>query len=156
MEKKKLIILSIICICLLIILFSVYFINQPKVRVEDRFKEIQGFTFNYPIFDGWDVSSIKTSEIEGKIVSTISFQNIDNVKQVNNMQIKVVKSTKPFSVNLDSFDKNPNSIPYVINNDIITFYMKDFSVDVILFVFDEDDFSKSFMINRIVKTFIKN
>lgn len=156
LNKKSLIIFIILLVLILALITIVLFSKKPKIIETKTFSEIKGFTFDYPIFKGWEVSLIKKiNENEYQIFFKCPFET-------------VVTPWMSVKKNFDPRMYNIPSLPYTINPNKIRYYLiessegshiiffrntQDFVIEIYPFIHEGDGYSEKAFIKKIIETF---
>jgi hypothetical protein len=170
--KKQLLISIIILTISILILISMgifYFLNknQPKIVGTKTFAEIQGFSFQYPEFEGWEVHYTEKVS-DGEFI--VFFNNPDTILFDSPPSMRVIKSNYPYKgPNNSTVQDNPNiktspgGIKYYASYDnpaesengfpYINFYADDSIVTIYPFMYEGNGYSEKVCANKIIKTF---
>lgn len=160
MNKKLLIsvIILIILIITLIIMGIFSFFNKPKIVEIKTFSEIPGFSFEYPVFKGWEVNEIKKNS-ENEYVMFLNYPDSTDFYVAPQIKIKKIEyyQRKPGMVDEPiSFEvkKNPQGISYGKPNDgSLEFYADNFRIRIEPFAYEGNGYSNKIFIQKIIDSF---
>lgn len=145
-----------------------YFLKRPKIIETKTFSEIPGFSFEYPVFKGWEFASIKKVSDSEYILYLNNPSNIDFDAAP---QIKIVKSEYAYKgPNNSTIENNPNiktnkngAKYYMIlrydNPEIseglpfMNFYASDSTVTIYPFMHEGNGYSGKVFVDKIIETF---
>ena len=160
----KIVIFIILALLIISIITMGIFSNKNKAKVIETktFSEIPGFSFEYPVFEGWGSSKpqIKQNNKTGDITATIFLSYPTNMDFLIPPTVTIVKSNR--MVKLDPkgyiFKKNNNGANYYYAEDqktfgSVTFSSSDFLVDINTFAHERDGFSGKVLVDKIIETF---
>jgi hypothetical protein len=143
--NKKLLIIPIVLILITTITMAIFsFLNKPKVVETKTFSEIPGFSFEYPVFKGFEVK--ETKEINKDLYNILlKDRNTTDIKENKKEWQKIIVEKQSYSENdfeipADAVsDPNVNNVPYfyteesssgyfISNYGQVVFYGKDFKI----------------------------
>ena len=143
------------------------FLQRPKIVETKTFSEITGFSFEYPIFKGWEAYSInRVNDNE----SIIYLNYPENIMFEYAPQIRVVKSEYPYKgSNNSTIQDNPNiktspgGVKYYASYEnpvenknglpYINFYADDSIVTIYPFMHEGNGYSAKVCADKIIETF---
>lgn len=133
------------------------FLNKNKAdMVETKiFSEIPGFSFEYPVFKGWEVAGTKKVN-EDEYVITFDHPISIMFEAPPTMIIK--KDYREEKRLADSFLKNKNKVLYdrVFSNssgEVVSFYGSSYVIDISPFMHEGDGYSGKAFESKIIETF---
>lgn len=156
MNKKLIILVAVLIILIILISMGIFsFLNKPKIVEIKTFSELPGFTFDYPVFEKYEISSIeKVNETEYKIL--FHFPKEETFHKLREAESPTITIKKEKLEGIKRGTGNPKGIPYYLEKNTLTFYDNkewvkiDFSYGVI---FETSGFPKKILFNRIIDSF---
>ena len=155
--SKRLLVLVIILIVLIIILISMGIFsflnkNKPKIIETKTFSEIPGFSFEYPVFEGWEIEEIKKTKQNNYIIF------LNNPTQVGfnigpEINIDVLDLG---TIGFEGGVKNPNDVLYNIDNNSLSFYDSKVARVIRISSFagsEKQGFSRKVLTDKIIDSF---
>ncbi len=146
------IVLFIILITLIIIIITMgIFSNKNKAKVIETktFSEIPGFSFEYPVFEGWEANKIEKINNDEYYIHFSIPAGIElfMAPQVNIKKEKIGLTSQGIG--------NPQNIPYYIKDSILTFYDNEKSIKISLVAGgrEKEGFSQKILFDKIIETF---
>ncbi|MBU3895734.1 hypothetical protein KKG36_00195 [Patescibacteria group bacterium] len=139
----------------------------PKPIETKTFSEIPGFSFEYPVFKGWEPNEpeINKNNETGSITATIFFNNPTGIKFELGPRITIVKSfNTDYRYNVPGLSPsiNPNKVKYYPiggyesdqSNSIIFFNNDDsLAVKITPFMHEGDGYSEKVLVQKIIDSF---
>lgn len=128
------------------VIFS--FLKSQKIAETKMFSEISGFSFEYPVFKGWEVKEVKKVNENSYI---IFLKNPTNFGFNVGPEINIEKG----KIGLISQGiGNPQGFPYYIKDNILTFYDSENSIKISYFTGSEKQgFARKISFDKIIETF---
>jgi hypothetical protein len=125
------------------------FLNKPKVVETKTFSEIPGFSFEYPVFKGWEVKEVMRIN-EGKYYVFFKSPLLTGIApsmKIENNYIMVKRSADYTPIT------NRNNVLYRRGTSSISFEGFDYFVDIYPFLHEGDGYSGKALTDKIVETF---
>lgn len=141
MKKYMLILILVIAIILILavsfwiykrFVFRGYDIYIPGVKTAEikTFSEIPGFSFEYPVFKGWEVKEIKCSKTGSKTECFMTLNHLKKVSLETEPRIIITKqdyTEKDFEIPAEAVSyPNPNKVPYIYTKEGTLFEIKNY------------------------------
>jgi len=147
-------------IIILLTTMSIFsFFNNKNKIIEKTFSEIQGFTFNYPVFKYWEVSNIKKiTEDEYRIFFKCPYETYIPPS----MNVRKIYNIKGYMIPGLEYSKNPNKVKYYPSDnsntsqkDKIIFFNIDqnFIIEIKPYIHEGEGYSSSKIIEKIIDSF---
>ena len=164
-NNKKLIIILFaifIIIILLIITLTMWSFKSYKIIETKTFSEIPGFTFEYPVFEGWEVSMIK--KINSQEYNLFLTDGNPRHRKVDEKFQPRINIKKKGATHIDpkekNFNINNNKVKYYsfLKQELdgmpyINFYADSFTIVIHPFLHEGDGYSGKIMTEKIIETF---
>jgi hypothetical protein len=128
------------------------FLNKPKVVETKTFSEIPGFSFEYPVFKGWEVNKIEKIDENQYYVMLNHPQYL--LKKLAPIMVVEKEPTEIKSV--ANMLKNPQNIPYTMQIStpmaphLVTFYADNFKVTIKPTL---DEKREKLLADKVIETF---
>jgi hypothetical protein len=143
---KKLFLILIIILTILILFFiamGIFYFLNPKYKITETktFSEIPGFSFDYPVFKGWESDKLKIEKSE------YPYKGPNGSSIDDNPNIKTNENGVKYYMNLRKNSENSLGLPF------INFYSSDSIVTIYPFMHEGDGYSAKVFADKIIETF---
>jgi len=138
------------------------FLKSPKEAEFKTFSEISGFTFEYPVFKGWEPEKPRITQDDKTkdIIAVIPLNNPTkiNFEMVPSIRIAKVASEIPTESISTIMLKNKNNALYSFyedskNGNHVIFYTSGYQINIYPFLRNGDGYSGKVLMDKIIETF---
>ena len=136
---------------------SLFNSKKEEAGKTKTFSEIEGFSFDYPVFEWWELGEpqITKNNNTGDVTAIIFLKYLGNIDFGVAPQIKIVKKIQLAQIDLTKLSTNPNGVKYIYNKEEgkIFFYAPGFTVDIYPFIYESNGYSGKAFVDKVLETF---